>query len=83
MSLKSIGFYASVKWEGEDELYDNYFSFGEYSPATGTDGLGVDDEKVFFYPRRDEVDSLFVYAYEGWVIIPNSITYVYDPKEVL
>lgn len=83
MSLKPIGFYASVKWQGEDEVYDYYFSFGEFDEPSWSDTLGVHDDKVFYYTRPDLVDSLYEYTYEGWAIITDSITYIYNPKEVL
>ena len=78
-----IGFYADVQFLGEDEVLTRYFSFGEWDEDSWSDGLGVNDDNIFYYTRPDEVDSLYKYTYEGWTIIPDSIIYIYNLKEVL
>lgn len=82
-SPQPIGFYADVQFLGEDEALSRYFSFGEWDEDSDEDGYGVYDGNIFYYPSLDEVKSLEEYSYEGWTIIPNSITYIYDSKEVL
>ena len=80
-----IGFYADIDFgDIEPDGYDRYFSFGKWNEETNEDGNGVDDDKIFYYPTLDEMEFYqYTPTYDGWIIIPGTISLVYDKKEVL
>ena len=75
--MEPIGFYADVAWQGESTLDTGfYFSFGEYTEPTHTDGFGINDDDVFYYTAPADVESLREPTHDGWYIV-GDIDYQY------
>ena len=49
---------ALCRWLDTEEEREYYFSFGHYNEATGTDGLGISDDNVFFYCSEGELVAM-------------------------
>ena len=73
-----IGINATIKWKDGVEKYV-YISFGSYNEDTEADQYGFDDEQIFFYSNKQEVEDNtcspewtitdYTYQYKGeWYI---------------
>ena len=44
-----IGVNALIQWIGEEQAENVYISYGRYNEESNDDGLGVNDDFIFYY----------------------------------
>jgi hypothetical protein len=68
--MKVIGANALIQWIGEEQAQNAYISYGNWNEESNDDGLGVNDDFIFYYSSPTEIESYKeVSLNRGWTLI--------------
>jgi hypothetical protein len=65
-----IGVNALIQWIGEEQAENVYISYGRYNEESNDDGLGVNDDFIFYYSNPTEIESYKEVSLNNeWILI--------------